>query len=254
MVCRDSAAFLRRGRGLIGLDRYSVPARLFPAVLVVLPLGLAVAALFPQDLIVWGTGSGLVTTTGLAFLMAERARRPGRRLQDRMDKRLGARPTTILLRHSDTRLNADVKRRYHRCLEDVVPDVRLPTPREETEDPETADQIYDSCTTYMLERTRDREAFPLVFKELVSYGMVRNLTAMKPGAIGSAAVGTLVCAVAALWNGLADIDPVAATAGIISMWLLVFWIFRLNEKWVEDAAFDYARRLLASCDRIKATE
>lgn len=239
---------------MIGLDSYSIPARLFPAVLVLLPLGATIAALFPQDVFVWGAGSGLASTTGLAFLLAERARRPGRAVQDILFDRLGAKPTTILLRHRDNRIDAKTKRRYHSCLAEDVPGATIPSADDEASDPDAADAEFDSCVTFMLERTRNRKQFPLVFKELVSYGMVRNLYAMRSTAIAAAAIGSVACAVIALWDGHQNLDPVAAVGCVLSAGLLAVWLTKLREQWVKAAAFDYARRLLASCDLIKATE
>ena len=235
---------------MIGLDSYSIPARLFPAVLVMLPVGFAVAELFPQELIVWGAGSGVVSTTGLAFLMTELVRSRGRALQERLYDELGAKPTTILLRHRDNRIDPTTKTRYHRCLGSLVPDVCLPTAEQEAADTTAADEQYDSCVKYLLEQTRDRKSFRLVFKELVSYGMIRNLRGMRPAAITIAIVGTFVCAVRALAQGMEAIDASAAVAGIVSASMLAVWIVRLNDQWVKDAAFDYAKTLLASCDKL----
>lgn len=235
---------------MIGLDAYSIPARFFPALLVVLPLGLVAVVLFPQDLTAWGVGTSTAGTTGLAYLMAEIARRPGRAVQDRLYAHLGAKPTTILLRHRDSRIDSQTKARYHNCLARLVPGVSMPTPEEEAADPDSADATYESCTRYLLEATRDKKQFPLVFKENVSYGMIRNLRGMKPAAVVLSGGGAVACAARALWPGVSEIYAPAAVAAAGSVFLLAVWLVRLNDRWVEEAAFDYARALLASCDKL----
>ena len=39
---------------MIGLDRYAIVARYFPAMIVLLPVGLSVVAWLPPDLLTWG--------------------------------------------------------------------------------------------------------------------------------------------------------------------------------------------------------
>lgn len=112
---------------------------------------------------------------------------------------------------------------------------------------------YESCTRFLLEQTRDRKQHPLVFRELVSYGLIRNLRGMRPAAIGSAIVGLLACAVRALLEVPEVVHPAAAVGTILSAFMLAMWWLRLNDQWVRAAAFDYARTLLASCDRLRAS-
>ncbi len=128
----------------------------------------------------------------------------------------------------------------------------MPTAQDEAENPEAADVVYASCVNHLLEATRNRKRFSLVFNELVTYGMIRNLRGMKPLAITFAATGTLICAVRAMWDGQNHVYAPAAVAAIISASLFTVWIVRLNDQWMEEAAFDYARALLASCEKLPA--
>jgi len=237
---------------LITLDRYTITARLVPAVAVALPTGLALAMLFPQDLVTWGAGTGVLTTTGLTLLLAENARRRGKAVEARIHEKLGAKPTTILLRHSDDRIEAPTKSRYHACLARIVPGVSLPSPDEEADDPGAADVQYQSCVRSLLERTRDRSAFPLVFKELCLYGMVRNTRGLKGSAVLFALFGLSIGTARALWNAPQSVHEPAAVVALISLFLLMFWVFRLTDAWVEEVGFNYARALLACCERLDA--
>ncbi|MEQ9617513.1 MAG: hypothetical protein RLN60_05705 [Phycisphaerales bacterium] len=239
---------------MVGLDAYSIPARLAPALLVAMPVGLAIGVWFSQDMLGWGIGGGVTVGSLLFLVMAERARRAGKAVELRLESELGARPTTVMLRHCDTRLERPAKERYHRFLEGAVPGVKLPTPEAEEADPVNADEQYASCTRYLLEQTRDRKQHGLVFRELVSYGFVRNLRGMRAAAIGSALVGLLACGVRAILGLPESVHAVGAVGTILSAFLLAMWWLKLNDQWVRDASFDYARALLASCDRINLTQ
>ncbi|MEX0884996.1 MAG: hypothetical protein WD009_01030 [Phycisphaeraceae bacterium] len=171
-------------------------------------------------------------------------------MQERIYARLGAKPTTILLRHRDNRIDPHTKARYHNCLARVVPEMSVPTAEDEAADLASADAAYDSCTKYLLEATRNKKQFFLVFKENVSYGMLRNLRGMKPAAVVLGGIGAVVCAARALWPGVSEIYAPAAVAAFGSAFLLAVWVVRLNDRWVEEAAFDYARALLASCEKL----
>ncbi len=233
---------------MLGLDAYSIPARVVPPILVVLPVGIGVGVWFEQSVLSWTIGGGL-TVVGVLFLVAaESVRRLGRAVQDRIYKDLGAKPTTILLRHRDTSLDQPTKRRYHQKLRDAVPGCRLPTATEELADAVAADAQYDSCVRFLLEQTRDRKLFPLVFRELVSYGLIRNLRGMRVVAIVLAVTGIVAC-VARLKHDLhASVHGGAVVGVLLSAALLAVWVVRLNDRWVREASFDYARALLASCD------
>lgn len=237
---------------MIGLDPYSIPARLFPAVIVVLPLGLAFAVWFPEDMLGWGAITAFFSTTGLALLLAELARRPGQARENELFRSWGGKPTSQLLRHRDETVDVTTKRRYHDCIARIVPDVRVPTVEDERADTRAADAVYDSCTRFLIEQTRDRKRFPLVFKELVSYGFCRNLWALKPVGIGLAVAGMLAAALrltlAPRWASLGPPVGVAIADGL----LLVVWWAVVKPAWVRSAAFAYARALLASCEVLRS--
>lgn len=233
---------------MLGLDAYSTKARLAPALLVALPIGIGVGVWLKQDLLSWGVGGG-VTIAGVLLLVAtERVRRLGRAAEDRIYKYLGGKPTTILLRHRDSRLDRATKQRYHQFLRARVPGFRLPSSQDEQADPKAVDEQFDSCTRWLLENTRTRGNFPLVFAELCSYGLVRNLRSMRPAAITTAILGIAACALR-IHEGWVDGVHAASLVGlIVSATMLAVWSLHLSDEWVEAAGFDYARALLASCD------
>jgi len=57
----------------------------------------------------------------------------------------------------------------------LIPAHPMPMIDDERSEPESADHVYDSSTAFLLEKTRDKKAFPLIFEENCNYGFRRNL-------------------------------------------------------------------------------
>jgi hypothetical protein len=125
----------------------------------------------------------------------------------------------------------------------------LPTAQQEEADPAAADLVYESVGDQLREKTRDKGKFPLVFKELVSYGFRRNLWGMKPSGV------VLACTCVGLQLGLigkalfAHSLPsyLSASATAFNAVLLCAWIFIVTPRWVRIPADAYAERILAAC-------
>lgn len=236
---------------MIGLDAYTIPARFFPAVIVLMPVGFAVAAWFPSDMLAWGAVSGFIGTTGLAVLLAEMARDQGRRREPELFKRWGGQPTVQMLRHRDAGVDGLTKHRYHDCLGAIVLGLKMPSEQEEAADVASADGVYMSCTRFLLEQTRDRKRFPLVFKEVVSYGFRRNLWGMKPVGIILAVAAILAITAKVVFVGNKNWDGVDVAGVLVSATLLTIWAVRVTPEWIKPVAFAYARNLLASCEVLR---
>ena len=122
---------------------------------------------------------------------------------------------------------------------------------EERADPDDADARYETAVRWLLEYTRDRKGFPLVFKENGSYGFRRNLYGLMPIGLTVA----LVCAVANLIavyqstaGGNGAFSAAGATALIVTVVAVVVWLFVVKPAWVRDAGDAYAKALLAACE------
>ena len=250
-------------------DLYILQARLYPALLVLLPALLTVIAWFP-GLLTSNLGATLVTLAaacGLLYLLSVLARTAGTRLEGQLLKEWGGWPTTLWLRHADNYLDAHTKVRYHRYLAKNVPGLSLPTAEDERSDPEAADAAYASAVNWLKEQRRDTKKYPLLFKENIEYGFRRNLLGAKPVGMSlsaSALVGTVIGwwhqfasphepltfdATAAVVAGLATAPNVAVIgASLISVIAIAVWMTRCNRRWVREAGDQYARALLATCD------
>ena len=151
----------------------------------------------------------------------------------------------------DDHLNATTKARYYQKLQELLPAVRLPDAKQERMDPDAADRMYESCVHFLREKTRNRERFPLIFDENVSYGFRRNLWAMKSLGIVSTLLGVAGTALRVLFDSRAgNLEPVTVGALIVNVVLFVMWVAVIDTDWVKVAADAYAERLLASCDEL----
>lgn len=234
------------------LDKYTVRARLLPALLVALPIGLAAMAWFPDGILGWKAVSGLLIWSGGTVLLAQIARDAGKRKELRLFQLWNGKPTTRMLRHCDTP-NAVSLARRHKKLKSLLKGIKLPTPEEEAEDPCAADEVYEACGAFLREKTRDGKKFGLIFEENCNYGFRRNLWGMKPvgltiALIALASMATVPFFELSAWSGK-RLGLMVTTAGLDL--LLVFgWLFVFNPEWVRVAAEAYAERLLEACERI----
>src|SRR5437867_2641219 len=103
-----------------GFDRYTLRARLLPALIVVLPVGLSVAAWFPSRFPGWGILAGMITAGGFAALLAQLARDQGKKKESDLFAVWGGCPTTRMLRHCDTSLNSVSRARFHKKLKSLI--------------------------------------------------------------------------------------------------------------------------------------
>ena len=234
------------------IDRYSIQARLVPVLIVTLPVGLFVVACFPDDLAGWSLVWGIISWCGGTILLAQLGRDMGARKENSLFELWGGKPTTRILRHSNS-ANPITLARRHKAITTLLDSVTLPTPEEEKHNPDRADQIYDAAVTILRERTRDRNKFELIFQENSSYGFRRNLWGMKP--IGLAAsVGAFfgICVCVVLGRAVIGEEGIVFSAllgGLVLVLALVCALV-ITPDWVRISANAYAERLLEACERL----
>jgi hypothetical protein len=230
-------------------DLYVRRARLQPALLVALPIALAVLAYFPTGVVGWGILWSLLVWCGGTALLAQIARDPGKRKEPELLARWGGKPTTRLLRHRDASNKALLARR-HAKLAALISGQVMPTVEEESSSPTRADDIYDSCTAFLRAKTEDRKSFPLVFEENCNYGFRRNLWGMKPLGIFTAVAGSLTILSGVILR-LVPLQPLPILCGTLDILFVVIWVGWITPSWVRIAADSYAERLLAVCDSLE---
>jgi hypothetical protein len=69
-------------------------------------------------------------------------------------------------------------------LQRLAPDLVLPSVCAEAENPAEADACYEAATKVLIQRTRDKEKYHVLFQELIDYGFRRNTWGLKMVAIG----------------------------------------------------------------------
>jgi hypothetical protein len=237
---------------VLGLDAYTIRARVAPALLVALPVWITVTVWFPgvtANALVSGAGAWLA----LAVLADQLGRDGGRNKQPDLLRRWGGLPSTAMLRHRDPRLNRVTRARYHAKL-GVMGGVPLPTPEIEAAGAEKADEVYESCIELLRARTRDHKTFALVFAENVAYGFRRNVWGMRPGGATLALLASAACGVrlGVEWMRSGAITS-APTIGLLACAVLsALWLVRFTSDWVKVAAEAYARALLAACEVLES--
>jgi hypothetical protein len=159
-------------------DSYDREARLYPALLTLLPLVLSLVCIFgarhPVLVVVLST----LMACGGPLLLARLARDRGKALEERLIGTWGGKPTTIVLRHQDESIDALTKKKYHEVLSKALSAVP-PTPESEKQDLAGADAFYRAATAWLIAQTQDTKKHALVFKENKNYGFQRNLCGMK---------------------------------------------------------------------------
>jgi len=143
---------------------------------------------------------------------------------------------------------ADKNTQYNR--QDLLPDLKIPTKEEELKNKDQADQIYESCTAFLRNKSRDTDKYPLVFEELTSYGFRRNLWGLKPIAIAILSI-LLIGNFSVLGYQAYELDQIPMYILILIAILIVMcdlWVWIIRTSWVRIPAVAYAERLLEVLD------
>lgn len=239
---------------MLGLpDSYTIKARLYPALIAALP-GLALAAVtvsWQQLGISHAIGGGAALL--LFYVFSDMAQQHGKRLESGIFKKMGGKPSTVMLRHRDPRFGAVAKRTWCKYIGCHI-NQEAPTDVDELADPASADVFYTQCGDWLREQMRDYKQFHLLFDNLVRYGFRRNLLGLKKPALVLNSIIVLGCCIA-LWFRL----PISADdyASMRLIYVLIacalhaaYFLLVVQEKAVMQAADEYARQLLLGCDAV----
>ncbi len=208
-------------------DSYERKARLYPALLLVIPVVVTVVGMVSAKLSSLESIGAAIVGCGGAFLLAQLARDAGKKGERALFAKWGGLPSVAIFRHSDPRLDSITKARYHKKLSALVSGVKAPSSEEERADPAAADQVYTAWSTYLRVNTRDTKKYFLLFQENVNYGYRRNVWGLRP--IGIIAT-TLCCTIATAWSyhlyrhaGKIGGETIATLAFVL--FSLLLWIF-----------------------------
>lgn len=238
------------------LDKYILIARVAPVLLTVLPTLIGVNLWAINTFSVPLNSVMILVLFAVFVFIAQFGRHRGKIKEPELWDSWGGPPTTRFLRHSDTQFNPIRRRRCHRNLQIIIPDLELPTPEEENNNPELADQIYEACTRYLIDKTRDQSSFPLIFKENINYGFLRNLWGLKPYGIFLTLLGLVIAIFHASyqWLQLNTISVYTLFVTAINFIFLFLWFFWVTPQTIKVAADAYAERLLEYCEQLNESQ
>lgn len=231
------------------IDGYNFRARLQPALVTLLPAGLAAFAWLKPEFGWLSAAWSAFGTCGLSFLLSMWVRTHGHRVQPKLWKEWGGAPTTQLLRHRGP-ANEHLRERWHIALAKLI-GKPFPTREQESKSRSDADGLYEAATKVLIDQTRDKMVFDRVYAELANYGFCRNLLSLKPFGVSISLLGTGACAWAGLVakNAGTNLQPSLIT-GILCLVLFGCWLVVIRPALVRVPAFAYAEHLLRATEKL----
>ena len=236
---------------MLGLDIYSVRARLAPAALTAAPalaLGIAGLPLLPGAQKLW-----TLVNVGLVTLASLIARRAGNRVEPGLVEAWGGKPTTARLRYRGAGSTQEVERR-HEQVATALGGWPLPNASDEAANPGGADAEYDAAIKRVIARLRNQPSFRLLNVENRNYGFARNLYGLRGLGQGLA----LIVLVISVLISSAVVTEQTWTSAIplllpiaVSLIALVFWR-QVDSDFVLPSATAYADRVIDGIDDLAA--
>lgn len=138
-------------------DKYSFDARVKPALFIVLPIVVTAYILVEPLRTLLGSLIGIFVTCGVINFFANQMSSAGNNLQEKLFRKWGEAPTTIILRYSDDTLDKYTKQRYRSKLNTLISNFKKITENYEVSNAHDADQYYKSAANYLREFTRDEK-------------------------------------------------------------------------------------------------
>lgn len=243
-------------------DSYDRKARLYPALLVLLPPVITIYAFLNGEVEILESLLAIVAGTGGMYFLTQVARDNGKKKEPLLFQEWGGMPSVAIFRHRDNKLDAITKRRYHKIMTDLIPESPAITAQNEKRNSQKTDQTYFAWSNFLRIHTREKKKFPLIFAENVSYGYRRNIFGMRALGIWLCSLSMLACGLgnpAYLYFRYNQIfwqnppDPLLLCSFFLASGLLLFWIFHVRKDWVKIPADAYAQRLVESIEEIAKT-
>jgi len=229
---------------LPALSKYTLHARVYPALLAALPVTVLVVPLIPSAAA--AVVFPLLASSGLLLFVVQQVRSFGIKTEERLKVQWDGIPTTRCLRLRNV-TNAPLLARRREKLQAMYGEP-LPDAEMEESEPTAAEEVYVAATRYLITKVRQNDdKFPLVQEENISYGFRRNFRGIKWLAV---ALGVL-CLVAdgLLLYFLGTSVQVVITAAVHVVYVLAI-LFFVTDSWVREIGERYADRLFEALDAI----
>lgn len=234
-------------------DPYERKARIFPALLVALPITVPLICTYGPKHPVLTSILALFGGCGVIFAIANIARGLGKKQEDILVKRWGGLPTTIALRHNNYFFDSITKARYHNLIS-IKLGIVMPSAMDEERDSLAADDCYSGASKRLREMTRDTKKFSLLFKDNIAYGFHRNMLGVRLIGVAASFSGIFYALIdSGIIQILGDsyfhmgfLTSLEISHGLtlgVSLVMLIAWVFYFNEASVKRIGFSYAERL-----------
>lgn len=235
-------------------DSYDRKARLYPALLVVLPIALEVGAAVSIKASTVESAVSTLVSCGGAFLLTQLARDRGKRGESSLFNQWGGMPSVAILRHRDQRIDPITKDRYHKKLSTLVKGTRAPSAVMETTNPGLSDDTYNAWCTYLRTHTRDTKKYALLFQENVNYGYRRNVWGLRRFGLTTSALSLLVSSGwgYVVYKASGHVQGEFIISALIALSFLLFWGAIVSPAWVQIPANAYAERLIETVEHLGA--
>lgn len=230
------------------VDRYTIGARVAPALVVASAAMLAFAAWFPPDELKIKLAGGGGVLAIVFFVLSQTVRDAGKAIEGPLWASWGGPPTMRMLRHADPTFEPGIKALIHLRLVDLGVVPAMPTEADEFASPEAADVAYRTCSDWLRNTALQMKAkppFDVVHAENIAYGYRRNLLGIKPVAL-SVCGAAFLATVAAFGVGKL---PYVEMLGISV--LGAYLLFGVTEKALKSSANEYSKRLLNAVQTIQ---
>ena len=162
-------------------DSYETYARAFPIYITVILIVSVIFSILPEGFDWKFGGVSAIVLLPLSYLCRQIGGDFGKRCESALWNKWEGPPTTRFLRHGNSEFNSNTRERVHTKLHCFG--LYVPSQEEQDQNPQEADDSYESGVDGLRRRTRDRKRFPLVFQYLRAYGFRRNTFALKPIAL-----------------------------------------------------------------------
>ena len=233
-------------------DTYSLWARQAPALIGVMPVIAFASFLLSWTSVSWPAFGTLGAAAVLFYAFGDQARQFGKKAEQDIFRGTGGQPFCTALRYRDPFVDPVSKGKYRTWLAAQLEE-QAPTEADERGDPQTCDWFYVRCSSWLRERTRDKQRFGVLFSENVTYGFRRNLYGLRWPAIALNLVVVALCGLL-LWAGT-DLTgspvPLEIYAVLVFCGLhLAYFLLAVTRSSVVQASDQYARQLALCCEQL----
>ena len=225
------------------LDSYNTYARAFPVYITIAPIVLILFAILPEGFDWKLGGAASIVLLPLSYLCGQIGGDLGKKRESALWNKWGGPPTTRFLRHGNSEFNANTRKFIHHQLRRFG--LYVPSQDEQNQNPQEADDFYESCTDELRRLTRNKKYFPRVFEELRAYGFRRNMFALKPYGLTLSALSFCACLIMGFddWRA-GKLSESILVPTFINLALIIVWFGWVTENGVRLSANRYARFLL----------